>query len=303
MNMEFIKASAIKLVGRGILQTKKYAPEILTGTGIVGVVAAAVMAAKATYEIDEKMFPSRAKRQQIKEYHEKGEDKSYTDDMYQKDIALSYIHSTQALAKLYGPSLAVGTASIVCILAAHGIMRQRNAALVLAYNTVSEAFKAYRARVVEEYGPEKDFDYRHGIREEIVETTNENGKVKKAKVLTQDPNAHSQYAKFFDELNVHWERNAEANLFFLRCQQNYANDMLHARGHLFLNDVYRSLGMPDTKAGAIVGWVISKEGDNFVDFGIYDINSPKARDFVNGFERSILLDFNVDGVIYDKIEG
>ena len=91
---------------------------------------------------------------------------------------------------------------------------------------------------------------------------------------------------------------------FLRAQQQYANDKLIAQGHLFLNEVYDMLGLPRTKAGAIVGWVYDDNnavGDNFVDFGIYDVHRETARDFVNGYERSILLDFNVDGVIYDLI--
>jgi hypothetical protein len=63
------------------------------------------------------------------------------------------------------------------------------------------------------------------------------------------------------------------------------------------------LGIDRSKAGSVVGWVITKEGtgDNFIDFGVFDGDNPRARDFVNGREGSILLDFNVDGVIYDKI--
>ena len=47
-------------------------------------------------------------------------------------------------------------------------------------------------------------------------------------------------------------------------------------------------------------------GDNYVDFGIYDTNKNTKwananKDFVNGYERSILLDFNVDGDILNNI--
>jgi hypothetical protein len=159
--------------------------------------------------------------------------------------------------------------------------------------------------VVEELGTEADLRFRHGISEqtETVLVVGEDGKTKKVKekVKVVDPNGISIYAKFFDEACANWNDRPELNLVFLRGQQNYANDLLHARGHLFLNEVYAMLGIPHTTAGAIVGWTISKDADNYVDFGIYELNKMKARDFVNGYERSILLDFNVDGVIYDKI--
>ena len=60
------------------------------------------------------------------------------------------------------------------------------------------------------------------------------------------------------------------------------------------------LGIPRSQAGAVVGWVLG-EGDDYIDFGMFDGNNMATRDFVNGYERSILLDFNVDGVIYDLI--
>ena len=91
---------------------------------------------------------------------------------------------------------------------------------------------------------------------------------------------------------------------FLKDQQRYANDILKSKGHLFLNEVYDMLSIPRTKAGQVVGWIYDEKhpvGDNFVDFGIYDIYNERARDFVNGYERTILLDFNVDGNILDMI--
>ena len=88
-------------------------------------------------------------------------------------------------------------------------------------------------------------------------------------------------------------------MFLLR-QQNYANDLLKSKGHLFLNEVYDMIGIPRTKAGQVVGWIYDEKnpvGDNFVDFGIIDIHKERNRAFMNGYEKNVLLDFNVDGNI------
>lgn len=111
----------------------------------------------------------------------------------------------------------------------------------------------------------------------------------------------SDYARFFDESCTGWSKDAEYSLMFLKTQQDYANEKLHRQGYLFLNDVYQMLGIPKTKAGQIVGWIYDEEhpiGDNFVDFGIYDLRNTS---FVNGDENVALLDFNVDGNILDLI--
>lgn len=108
----------------------------------------------------------------------------------------------------------------------------------------------------------------------------------------------SPYARFFDEASANWVKDPEINHIFVQCQQNFANNLLIARGHLFLNEVYDMLGIDRSSAGQVVGWVISGDGDNFVDFGMFEAHSAR---FVNGYERSILLDFNVDGVVVDKI--
>ena len=114
--------------------------------------------------------------------------------------------------------------------------------------------------------------------------------------------SYSQYARFFDETSPYWTKDSEYNVFYLLAQQNYANEKLKAHGHLFLNDVYEMLGIPKSKAGQVVGWIYDKKNpfaDSYVDFGIY--KTDKNAKFVNGFEKTILLDFNVDGAIIDKI--
>lgn len=119
-----------------------------------------------------------------------------------------------------------------------------------------------------------------------------------------DQLAVSQYARIFDDSCVGWTKDPEYNMHFLKVQQNYCNVLLKSKGHLFLNEVYDILGIPRTKAGTVVGWVYNEKnpiGDNFVDFGIFDTNDERNSDFINGFKRTAILDFNVDGNILNYI--
>ena len=307
MNMSNIINSATKTFHRVGFQIKKHSPEILLVTGITGVVTSAVMACKATTKVDAIIEESKKSIDTIHEGMEAGTicDVEYTEEDGKKDLAIVYIQTGVKFAKLYGPSVLLGLTSIGCILASNNIIHKRNVALSAAYTAIDRSFKGYRSRVIERFGESMDRELRYNIKtQEVKETVvdEETGKKKtvKSTVSVVDPNTYSDYARFFDEYCAGWTKDAEYNLMFLRQQQNYANELLKSRGHLFLNEVYDMLGIDRTKAGNIVGWVYDEEhpiGDNFVDFGIYVLDNEKARDFVNGRERSILLDFNVDGDI------
>lgn len=307
-----VSSKTAKLVSKAKLKTIKNSPEILVVVGVVGVVASTVMACKATLKAGEVLSETEANLDAIRECTEKPElAEKYTDSDRKKDLATVYIQTGVKLCKLYGPSVVIGTLSVGCILMSNHILRKRNAALAAAYTAMDQSFKTYRKRVIEKFGDDVDKEMRYGIKAKQIEekTVDENGNevVEKRTVYTTDDGNQvfaSPYARFFDELSTEWTREAEYNLMFLRTQQAYANDKLKAQGYLFLNDVYEALGIPKTKAGQIVGWTYglgNTEGDNFVDFGIYDIQNPGSREFVNGYEKSILLDFNVDGNILDLI--
>lgn len=287
---------------------KKHSPEILVVAGVVGTVASAVMACKATTKVSDILEKT---KEDVDSIHDcaANEDlaEEYTPEDAKKDLALVYVQTGIKLAKLYTPAVALGALSLGSILASNNILRQRNVALAAAYATVDKGFKEYRNRVVERFGEEVERELRHNTKTKKIDkiVIDENGKEKKVKETVQvasDPNTYSDYARFFDEGCIGWEKDSEYNLMFLRAQQQYANDKLMANGHLFLNEVYDMLGIPRTKAGQVVGWVYNTEnpvGDNYVDFGIYDMHREVVRNFVNGYERTILLDFNVDGNIWD----
>lgn len=290
------------------LQLKKHSPEILIVAGVAGAVTSAVMACRATTKIDTILDEAKEKVETIHECVQNPEmAEKYTEEDSKKDLALVYVQTGVKLAKLYGPSLILGAASIGCILASHGIVHKRNAALAAAYTAVDNSFKEYRGRVIERFGKDLDRELKYNIKTEEVEEViiGEDGKetVVKKTIETAQP-GYSGYSIVFDDGNTGWDRDPELTKFFLVQQQNYANDRLKARGHLFLNEVYDMLGAPRTKAGAQVGWIYDEKnpiGDNYVDFGMFDIHKPKACDFINGREKVIILDFNVDGVILDHI--
>jgi hypothetical protein len=292
-------------------QLKKHSPEILIVVGVVGTVASAVMACKATTKLSEILDESKETLDMIHDGMETGQIRGheYPEELGKKDVALTYVQTGVKIVKLYGPSVALGALSLTCIISSNNILRKRNVALAAAYATVDKGFKEYRGRVIERFGKELDRELKYNIKAREIEETviDEDGKEKKVKktISVADPNLNSDYARFFDDGCTGWDKDSEYNLMFLKSQQAHANDILRTRGHLFLNEVYDMLGIPRSKAGNIVGWVYDEKnpnGDNFVDFGIYDLYDEKKRDFVNGYERSILLDFNVDGDIWSLMQ-
>lgn len=287
---------------------KKASPEILVVAGVAGIVTSAVMACKATTKAGTIKDELKEGMDQINEVANNPKVQNYTEEDKRKDTVIVYTQAAMKYIKLYGPSVLLGAASIVCIIGSHNILKKRNVALAAAYASIDKGFKEYRGRVIERFGEELDRELRYNVKAKEFEetTTDDKGKEKISKTTVEvaDPNTYSEYARFFDDGCNGWTKDAEYNLMFLKNTQNAANDLLKSRGHLFLNEVYDMLGIPRSKAGQVVGWIYDKDhpiGDNFVDFGIYNTNIEKVRDFVNGYERTILLDFNVDGPIMDMI--
>ena len=288
-------------INRTKLQIKKHSPELLLGAGIVGFIGTVVLACKATVRAEDVLNEHKFNMNMAKEADELADPEEGYD--IRKEKAIVYAHTVVNMGKVYAPAIAAGSATLFCFLKAYNIANARYVGAVAAYNAVNAAFNDYRARVKEECGDEVDQHFMYGgERTKIDATIDENGKQKKIKEEVEDIaiDGHSQYAIIFDKRSPDWDPNPLFNYKWLRANETAANDILHTRGHLFLNEVYDMIGMPHTTAGAVVGWV-DGNGDSFVDFGLYDPNNESAKRFINGEDNTVLLDFNVDGVIFDKI--
>lgn len=292
---------------------KKHSPEILVVTGVVGIVASTIMACKATTKVNDIVDETKETIDKIHESVGKGlhtsDGEEYTQEVANKDLAIVYTQTAWKFIKLYGPSVALGAASVACMIGSNRILKKRNIALAAAFTAVDTSFKEYRGRLIDRFGKDLDRELRFGIKakdvEERVVDENGNESTVTKTVNVVDPNAaHSLYSVAFCEGNTGWTKNAELNKVFLIQQQNWANDKLRLRGYLTLNEVYEMVGAPTTAYGQIAGWVYTEDssiGDNFVDFGIFDVTNENACDFVNGRERSIILDFNCIGNILEYI--
>lgn len=292
--MKLVPNAVSVKAARSILKTQKASPQLLFVAGIVGFGATVVLACRATLKVDEVLEKHEKTMLDIQEIHREGYAENSTEA--KKDKTYVYLRTFGDLSKLYGPTVIVGAASIAALAGSHNILNKRNAALAAAYTTLEKAFGGYRDRVREAYGEEREKELYHNVLPCELEDEN-TGKIVKKKVA----NGTSPYARLFDEHNKNWESVGEYNWLFLKMKQSYFNDQLQARGHLFLNEVYDELGFERSKEGCVVGWV-KGNGDNYVDLGIFQEHmEERIVDFMIGREKAIWLDFNVDGLIYDKI--
>lgn len=297
--MANIKAQAILKGSRALLIVKKHSPELMTGLGIAGVIASGVFTVKATLKVQPVIDNMREDISDVKNVYNTG---VTTDKQFKKDLTKAYFKGSTKIAQLYWPSVTLGALSIGALIGGASISHKRVVGLAAAYKASEMTFHEYRERVEAEVGEEKALELRTGLR--AVEQEDEDGKKEVAMVFDPSMGNPSMYAKWFDEMNHNWSREANENLFFLRQVQENANHKLYTRGHLFLNEVYDMLGFERTGAGQFVGWVAGAGGkDRQVDFGLYSGRSTAQREFINGGNQPVvLLEFNVDGSIYDLIE-
>jgi len=311
--LQLMKMAVTQTAGRSLLITKKFAPEILVGAGIVGVIASTVMCCKATTKASLILDETKEELSKIHTVHATVTAEKYSEKDYQKDLITIYTQTGVKFVKTYGPAITLGLVSIGCILGGYNVLRKRNLALMAAYKAVEESFAKYRKRVIDDVGEDKDRYYKTGIKQEkiTVTETDEDGNTKttEKKVNVVDKYGISSYARYFNDKCLQYSKIPDYNLTFLKMQENYANDLLQSRGHVFLNEIYEQLGIKHSTEGSVVGWV-KGHGDDYIDFGLFHVETnqnvaddikKEREDFINGDADSVLLDFNVDGVIYDMI--
>jgi hypothetical protein len=301
--MKYIPAAVTRTVASTVFKARENSPTLLFVSGVVGVTATTVLACRATLKVEEvleehnKMMEKIAFAEGSEVLQKSGK---YVADDAHKDRVLVYLKTTGTLVKLYGPAIVCGLVSVGALTQSHRILNNRNAGLVAAYTALEKGFNEYRQRVIDDVGEDRERELRYPLESCEIDDEDKPGKTKQ--VQRVGAGSASIYARFFDHNSPSWNPQPDYNIVYLRCQQNTLNDQLRSRGHVFLNEVYDALGIERTKEGSVVGWLWEGKGDNYIDFGIFNREmTPERLDFFTGNEGAILLDFNVDGVIYDRI--
>ena len=293
-----------KSLKKAQLTVRKHSPEILMVAGVIGTVAGAVMACKETLELEDVLDECKQEKMELEEQYAMCEE--YSEDALKKDQVKLTIKQAVKIVKLYAPSVIMEVTSIGVIFASNDIMRKRNASMAAAYATLNSMYKRYRQNVIESYGEEVDKDMRFGVKHEKVTEIDEDGnKVKiDTRIVDLDNTALaiSDYSRFFQAGCKGFDASSgRYNLLYLKGIQAMFNNKLIADGYVMLNDVYRELGFDTIPEGWSIGWVYDETnpiGDNYIDFGLYEARNKNQR-AVNDWEPVILMDFNVDGNLYE----
>lgn len=299
-----MKSKIFSKFGKLGLKAKDKSPEILLGAGIVGVIAGAVLLCKETLKSKDILDET---KETIENYPTPEEGDEELKKGYDKEIKKIKAKSKLKIVKTYIPGVTVEVLSIVSIISSNRELKKRNLSLASAYAVLDETYKRYRKNVIEKYGEDVDGELLHDIRKETIEeeTTDEKGKTKKTKKTINVASGLSEYGIVLDRTDTHGIFNPQDIKYTVQVltgEQNYVNDLLRVRKWVTLNQVYERLGVEPTKAGNVVGWVYeenNKEGDNYIDF---KITPTYKQNEMGNFEEVVLLDFNVDGYIFDRIK-
>lgn len=301
---------ATNLLGRSQLLLKKHSPTILLVGGVAGLTYSTVKFMQDTYINGKYEFISDTlmERKMTIEEAEMEFPDQYSAADKAKDLKMAHFEYAQNMFKLYAPTIGLGLLSLGAIFGSHFILNKRIVGMAAAYKMLDKGFAEYRDRVVEKLGEEADKEFKFGLTKEKidVEKEGEDGKITKKKEEITVATNPSPYSIVFDASSIAHSKNPEYNKFFIKDVQEQANNKLKAQGHLFLNEVYDMLGVQRTRAGAVVGWIFNPRNENIdscVDLGLYAIKDNKLvnEEFINGYEYNVLLDFNVDGMIYNLI--
>lgn len=287
--MNPLATTIIRGLNKAAFKAQKHLPEILLVGGVVGTVVSTVLACKATVKAQPVLDDAKAELEVI---HANAEDPRYTKEQKTQDLTRVYVNTGKELAKIYGPSVALGFGSMSCLVGSNIIVRKRLTAAVAAYTALGESFRKYRDQVEGQLGtkvlPERTDDGKHTI--EIEQPI-------------------PSYRFIFDKNNRNWKDNVDYNLMTLRACQQYLNYELIRKGHIFVNDFCDELDFESTSNGQMDGWILDSKrpdsyGDGCISFGLVDKNgveSENLKAYKNGEVDYIVIDLNIDGTIVDRI--
>lgn len=227
MLTSILKAS--KLVGRFVIQNS---PTILTIAGCCGVGATAVYSGKAAIKASKKL-------EELE---------------YESDRKPTMVEKAKCVAPDVAPAVIMGATTIACILFAHRIHIQRNAAIMAAYTMVNEKYKDYKDEVIKELGPKKEDRMHDKAAQTMVN-----------RELTEEKVANAYRTRFGDVLFVDnfgivfyssYEAVERARLKITDIAQKDCYDM-----RATLNDFYEALEIPTTDFGKRLVWKLPEIQD------------------------------------------
>ena len=226
-------------------KVSKYGPQILTGIGIVGMAASAVMIGKATPKalalIEEKKLLMN--KQLLEEAEAKGM------DTCSQVTELKPVEIVQTCWKVYAPSVILMFASSVCLIGANTISLKRISTLAAAYKLSETTLSEYKDAVTQTIGEKKE--------KEVRETYAEN-QIKKNPIETnQIFMTGSGDSLCYDPLSG---RYFKSNIEKIKKARNDLNEIMINEMYVSLNMFYEEIGLEITDLGRELGWSIDRDG-------------------------------------------
>lgn len=289
----------------GIARISKHAPTILSVTASAGVIATGYLAWKAGTRFEDVEGRDWDRRKECLRNADTIPDEDVP-KIERKNRILFILDTVRTVA----PAAIVGAATITMIYFSNSISKKRLAAMGAAYATLQTAFDGYKRTMVEALGKESvDKILKPKLpnvgksAEEILSSDNKSDAAHVCDAVVNSLKALSPYARIIaEESSTCWDPNEDYTSQNLAAVQLWANRRLERKGHLFLNEVFDQLGLSRTREGAVVGWLKNGEGDNYVSFGDFDASIYRVpSDDYTRVDSNFIVDFNVDGVIWDKI--
>lgn len=239
MNVNIIKQT----VGRVISEN---ATTILTGAGVLGVVATAVLTAKATRQADARIWEE---TRQLK--------RDFPDDAADPRMnrELDAVSKAKAVWMYYVPPVIIGAGTIACIVMSHRMSAQKAAALAAAYGISENRLKEYREKMAEKLtGPKNQ-----AINDEIAQDR-VNANPPKGEILVL---ADGEVI-FYDVLTDRYFRSTVEKV---RQAENEINQELYLTQGASLSEFYQLIGLKSTPFSDIIGWnSINDDGPLKIEF-------------------------------------
>lgn len=289
----------------GVARISKHAPTILSITASAGVIATGYLAWKAGTRFEDVEGRDWDRRKECLRNADIIPDEDVP-KIERKNRILFILDTVRTVA----PAAIVGAATITMIYFSNSISKKRLAAMGAAYATLQTAFDGYKRTMVEALGKESvekilkpKLPNVGKSAEEILSSDNKSDAANVSDAVVNSLKALSPYARIIaEESSTCWDPNEDYTSQNLAAVQLWANRRLERKGHLFLNEVFDQLGLSRTREGAVVGWLKNGEGDNYVSFGDFDASIYRVpSDDYTRVDSNFIVDFNVDGVIWDRI--